>query len=120
MNKIDPAISDLLGQIIAQIHTLPPLIELGNLTDSIRPESWDMPLRDCVRDNLTGFFKLYRDTPHFASVAISAQFNWLLQHIPPLEGCPCLVHGVWKTVQTEVVKILDGVTIETLAANRSN
>ena len=35
-------------------------------------------------------------------------------------GGPCLVHGVWKTVQTEVVKILEGVTIETLARNRSN
>ena len=33
-------------------------------------------------------------------------------------GGPCLVHGVWRTVQTEVVKILDGVTIETLAAER--
>lgn len=30
-------------------------------------------------------------------------------------GGPCLVHGVWRRVQTEVVSILDGVTIETLA-----
>lgn len=30
-------------------------------------------------------------------------------------GYPCLVHGIWRTVQTEVVRVLDGVTIETLA-----
>ena len=30
-------------------------------------------------------------------------------------GGPCLVHGVWKRVQSEVVQILDGVTIESLA-----
>jgi len=30
-------------------------------------------------------------------------------------GHPCLVHGIWRTVQTEVVRVLDGVTIETLA-----
>jgi Rrf2 family transcriptional regulator, iron-sulfur cluster assembly transcription factor len=33
-------------------------------------------------------------------------------------GGACQVHGIWKTVQTEVVKILEGVTIETLARNR--
>ena len=30
-------------------------------------------------------------------------------------GGPCRVHAVWRTVQTEVINILDGVTIETLA-----
>ena len=33
-------------------------------------------------------------------------------------GGPCLVHGIWKTVQTEVVRILEDVTIETLARTR--
>lgn len=33
-------------------------------------------------------------------------------------GGPCRVHGIWKTVQTEVVQILDGVTIEDLALGR--
>ena len=35
-------------------------------------------------------------------------------------GGPCLVHGIWKTVQTEVVKILEDVTIETLANNKTS
>ena len=34
-------------------------------------------------------------------------------------GGPCRVHGIWKQVQTEVVHILDGVTIETLARSRA-
>ena len=33
-------------------------------------------------------------------------------------GGICRVHGIWQDVQTEVVHILDSVTIETLARNR--
>jgi Rrf2 family transcriptional regulator, iron-sulfur cluster assembly transcription factor len=33
-------------------------------------------------------------------------------------GGPCNVHDVWRRVQTEVVLILDSVTIEELARNR--
>ena len=33
-------------------------------------------------------------------------------------GGVCKVHGVWQEVQTQVVHILDGVTIETLAKAR--
>jgi Rrf2 family iron-sulfur cluster assembly transcriptional regulator len=33
-------------------------------------------------------------------------------------GTPCRAHQVWKQVQTEVVHILDDVTIETLARDR--
>jgi len=35
-------------------------------------------------------------------------------------GGPCKVHGVWRRVQTEVVSILDGVTIETLARTQES
>ena len=34
-------------------------------------------------------------------------------------GGTCRVHGTWQQVQSEVVRILDGVTIETLAQSRS-
>ncbi|MBJ6726320.1 RrF2 family transcriptional regulator [Geomesophilobacter sediminis] len=34
---------------------------------------------------------------------------------PCARGGGCLVHGVWKDVQFQVVQILDGVTIESLA-----
>jgi Rrf2 family protein len=33
-------------------------------------------------------------------------------------GVPCMAHTVWRRVQTEVVNILDGVTIESLARDR--
>ena len=33
-------------------------------------------------------------------------------------GEPCMAHTVWKRVQTEVVNILDSVTIEALARDR--
>jgi Rrf2 family transcriptional regulator, iron-sulfur cluster assembly transcription factor len=33
---------------------------------------------------------------------------------------PCRVHAVWKHVQTEVVQILEGVTIDTLARNQDS
>jgi len=35
-------------------------------------------------------------------------------------GTHCRVHGIWETVQSEVVQILDGVTIETLARKRDS
>lgn len=41
--------------------------------------------------------------------------NRCLLGAPCERSGPCMVHQIWKKVQTQVVDILDGVTIETLA-----
>jgi len=44
--------------------------------------------------------------------------NRCLLGAPCDRGGTCQVHGIWKQVQTEVVQILNGVTIDTLAAQK--
>jgi aminoglycoside phosphotransferase (APT) family kinase protein len=91
--QVDPAVSSLLGKIVGELHSLPPLVELGNLTDSIRPELWNMSLRECVVEYISNYLKLMLNSDHMPSVTAASQFNWLLQNVPDFAGRPCLLHG---------------------------
>jgi aminoglycoside phosphotransferase (APT) family kinase protein len=82
-----------LADILARLHGLPPLAELGELTDSIRVQQWDMPLRECVHSYIDGFRKLFERELHFSSPALVTLFGWLLNNIPPMQGKPVLLHG---------------------------
>jgi aminoglycoside phosphotransferase (APT) family kinase protein len=82
-----------LADILARLHGLPPLEELGELTDSIRVHQWDMPLRDCVHSYIDEFRALFEREPHFSSPALVTLFGWLLTHIPRMDGKPVLLHG---------------------------
>jgi aminoglycoside phosphotransferase (APT) family kinase protein len=91
--QLDESTADMLGQIVAKIHTLPSMKELGDLTESIRPELWDVSLKECVRRYIAGWRELSKHSDHLPSPAIAAHFNWLLSNIPDGEGKPCLLHG---------------------------
>jgi aminoglycoside phosphotransferase (APT) family kinase protein len=82
-----------LAQILARLHGLPRLEELGELTDSIRVRQWDMPLRDCVHAYIDEFRALFERELHFSSPALVSLFGWLLNNIPPMDGKPVLLHG---------------------------
>jgi len=82
-----------LADILARLHRLPPLPELGELTESIRGEQWKMPRKDCVYRYIDDYRALFEREPHFSSPALVTLFGWLLNNIPPMPGQPVLLHG---------------------------
>jgi aminoglycoside phosphotransferase (APT) family kinase protein len=84
---------EVLAGIMARLHTLPPLRELGHLTESISPELWTLPLSEVVRRYLVNWRELFLREAHLPSPALMAMFGWLLDHIPESTGTPSLLHG---------------------------
>jgi aminoglycoside phosphotransferase (APT) family kinase protein len=82
-----------LAQILARLHSLPPLEELGDLTESIRVVQWRAPLGECVHGYIDEYRALFERELHFSSPAMVTLFGWLLDNIPPTHGKPVLLHG---------------------------
>jgi aminoglycoside phosphotransferase (APT) family kinase protein len=91
--QVPKELVETLADILARLHSLPPLDELGDLTESIRVKQWEMPLRDCVHSYIDGFRSLFERELHFSSPALVTLFGWLLNNIPPMDGKPVLLHG---------------------------
>jgi aminoglycoside phosphotransferase (APT) family kinase protein len=86
-------LADALADIMARLHTLPPLSELGVLTDSIRPELWSLPLRTCVERYIGNWYELFLREEHTPSPGLVGLYGWLLDNVPDRTGRPVLLHG---------------------------
>ena len=84
---------DVLASGVARLHSLPPLIELGDLTDSIRMDRWDMSICEATRLYVRGWLDLFRANAHNPSPTLMALYGWILDNIPDTLGRPVLVHG---------------------------
>lgn len=84
---------NVLGSGAARLHTLPPLHELGEVTDSIRAELWDQTLEQTTRSYIEGWRDLFLANVHNPSPTLMALYGWLLDNVPAPEGRPVLVHG---------------------------
>ena len=84
---------DVLASGVARLHTLPPLVELGDLTDSIRADRWELSIQEATRLYVQGWFDLFRASTHNPSPTLMALYGWVLNNIPDAPGRPVLVHG---------------------------
>lgn len=82
-----------LADVMAQLHRLPPLTELGDLTDSICTERWALSKSACTARYIQDWHDLYLRTEHTPSPALVAIFGWLLDNVPDRSGPPSLLHG---------------------------
>lgn len=89
----DPALNEQLGSTVGRLHSLPPLLRLGALTESIQPHLWNLPASEVVRRYLTDFRALLLASPHAPSPATIAILNWLIANVPETPLRPCLIHG---------------------------
>jgi len=92
-SAIPDDLADILADKMAQLHAIEPLRELGDLTDTIRTELWDLPLRDCVERYIRNWYDFYLREQHTPSPALVALYGWLLDNIPDSSGTPRLIHG---------------------------
>lgn len=88
-----PALNDQLGTVMGRLHSLPPLVRLGALNESIRPELWRAPSSDVLRTYLREFRSMLLQQAHAPSLATVAILNWLLANVPETDARPCLIHG---------------------------
>lgn len=92
-SAIPDDLADILADKMAQLHGIEPLHILGDLTDTIRTELWDLPLRDCVERYIRNWYDFYLREQHTPSPALVALYGWLLDNIPDSAGTPRLIHG---------------------------
>jgi aminoglycoside phosphotransferase (APT) family kinase protein len=78
---------------MAELHAIPALRELGDLTDSIRTELWDLSRQDCIRRYIANWYSYYLAEEHTPSPSVAALFGWLLDNVPKRAGMPSLLHG---------------------------
>lgn len=93
-NALSAAIQQSWAEAVADLHMLPQLRELGDLTNSIRTILWDLPLQDVSRRYIRDYYDHYLANSPAPLPSLSALYAWLLANVPDGEiGLPALVHG---------------------------
>lgn len=91
---VDSALIDLLAGSVARLHQLPPMRELGDLTNGIAAELWDLPVKEVTRRYIASIRDLYLAEMVMPSPAVLALYGWLLDNVPDApEQRPVLLHG---------------------------
>lgn len=91
--ETDPTLNDQLGETMGRLHSLPPLMDLGDLTESIRRDQWHWPAEKVLRTYIDDMRGMLLNLPHAPSLATVAAWNWLAENMPDDLGSPCLIHG---------------------------
>lgn len=90
---LSDALIDVLASGVAGLHTLPPLTELGDLTDSIRTELWNLPMAESTRRYIEAWRAYFLSHGHNPSPTLMALYRWILANVPDAPDRPVLVHG---------------------------
>ena len=91
--RVPVDLAETLADILARLHTLPEMEELGDLNESINSGRWGTPLQQVVREYLEGWMDIVKRSPHMPSPALRGMLHWLLDNIPEMDGQPVLLHG---------------------------
>ena len=84
---------DSLAAIMAGLHTLEPLTELGDLNPAINTALWKKSRSESTADYISGWRDYFLANNHTPSPALMALFSWLLSNVPPRKGRSVLLHG---------------------------
>jgi len=90
---LSDGLMEVLARAAATLHGLPPLIELGDLTNSIRTDLWNRTLPEATRSYVEDWREYFARNTHNPSPALMALYAWILDNVPDAPGRPVLVHG---------------------------
>lgn len=82
-----------LAEGMARLHTMPPCVELGDLTSSIRTEEWKLTIPQSVKRYIEEWLGIYLRETHNPSPTLVSLYGWLLANVPRADGNPVLLHG---------------------------
>ncbi|WP_198046040.1 phosphotransferase family protein [Novosphingobium aquimarinum] len=89
----DPRLNEHLGSMLARLHGLGTLRELGDLTETIRSDLWGVSGAEAIRTYAASMETMLTDNPHAASPATLGVWRWLIANVPDNLGRSCLIHG---------------------------
>lgn len=92
-SQVPESLATSLADVMAQLHTIEPLTELGDLTESICTQRWNMSRGECTALYIRSWYELYLKTENTPSPALTAIYGWLLDNVPMRAGRPSLLHG---------------------------
>ncbi len=84
---------DSLAKIMAGLHTLEPLTELGDLNPAVNTALWTKSRSESAADYISGWQDYFLSNNHTPSPSLMALFGWLLDNVPPRKGRSVLLHG---------------------------
>ncbi len=85
--------TDVLATSLAKLHALPPLTELGMLSEMITPEYWDLTCAQSTEVYLRQVRDLYLTEMTVPSPAVLGLYEYLLADIPDAPERSVLLHG---------------------------
>jgi aminoglycoside phosphotransferase (APT) family kinase protein len=92
-SQVPPGLTDELADIMSRLHRLAPMTELGDLTESIRSESWKLTKAESTARYIRNWYDLWVNAEHWPSPALMAIFGWLFDNAPDRQGPPSMLHG---------------------------
>jgi aminoglycoside phosphotransferase (APT) family kinase protein len=90
--KVAADLQATLAGIVARLHNVPPLPELGD-NPVFAAELWTMSVSDCTRAYIARWHRQFTATDHSAAPSLQALFHWLLARVPVSDAATTLVHG---------------------------
>lgn len=91
--KVGDELTDLLASSVGKLHSLPPLRELGTVSEGIAPELWDLSLKEVTTRYISSIRDIYIREMIAPSPAVLGFYGWLLDNVPDAPGRPVLLHG---------------------------
>ncbi|RAR57912.1 aminoglycoside phosphotransferase (APT) family kinase protein [Paraburkholderia unamae] len=91
--QVPESLTVTLADTMAHLHTMAPLVEVGELTDSLCAEGWKRSRGACTARYVRNLYELYLEAEHTPSPALVAIYGWLLDNVPDRKGPPSMLHG---------------------------
>jgi len=91
--EIPANLTNILAKHTALLHTLPPLTELGDLTESINHQRWNLSRKESTECYLRDWYHYWRNETHTPSPALASLYGWLFDNLPDRQGSPSMLHG---------------------------
>lgn len=85
--------TDLLASSLAKLHALPPMPELGHVSEMIAPDLWGLSCAQATEKYIRQVRDLYLSEMSVPSPAVLGFYGYLLANIPEAPERAVLLHG---------------------------
>ncbi|HET8612175.1 MAG TPA: phosphotransferase family protein [Sphingomonas sp.] len=85
--------ADLLASNLAKLHALPPMPELGSVSEMIAPDLWNLTCAEAAERYIRQIRDLYLSEMSVPSPAVLSFYGYLLANIPDAPERAVLLHG---------------------------